>query len=491
MNKKRFIIPGILGLCLISVFIGIMIASQFNWTGSSTAVQIETNAKPKESSAAVESQGAFIPGNIFVKIAKEANPAVVYVSSTQVVKNFQFHAPMNDPFRDFFGDDFFNKFFGIPKGDLKRKSLGSGFIISKDGYILTNNHVVKDAEDIKITLTSKNEYEAKIIGSDEDMDIALLKIEAKEDLPVVRLGDSDRLEIGEWVVAIGNPFGLEHTVTAGIVSAKWRPIGQGPYDSFIQTDASINPGNSGGPLLNIRGEVVGINTAITAEGQGIGFAIPINMVKEVMAELKEKGKITRGWLGLVIQKVTPDLAKSFGLKENRGALVAEVVEGSPADKAGIKQGDVIISFNGKEINEYTDLSRMAGLTRPGTKVRLELIRDMKKKEVEVEIGTFSSEAAVAKGPVETELGMTLQDITPQLAEHFDLSETSGVLVTNVVPGSAADKANIRRGDIIIEVNRQKVANVSEFKKIAKKNKKTLLLLIKREDHLLYTAIKEK
>jgi len=491
MNKKRFIIPGILGLCLISVFIGIMIASQFNWTGSSTAVQIETNAKPKESSAAVESQGAFIPGNIFVKIAKEANPAVVYVSSTQVVKNFQFHAPMNDPFRDFFGDDFFNKFFGIPKGDLKRKSLGSGFIISKDGYILTNNHVVKDAEDIKITLTSKNEYEAKIIGSDEDMDIALLKIEAKEDLPVVRLGDSDRLEIGEWVVAIGNPFGLEHTVTAGIVSAKWRPIGQGPYDSFIQTDASINPGNSGGPLLNIRGEVVGINTAITAEGQGIGFAIPINMVKEVMAELKEKGKITRGWLGLVIQKVTPDLAKSFGLKENRGALVAEVVEGSPADKAGIKQGDVIISFNGKEINEYTDLSRMAGLTRPGTKVRLELIRDMKKKEVEVEIGTFSSEAAVAKGPVETELGMTLQDITPELADHFDLSETSGVLVTNVVPGSAADKANIRRGDIIIEVNRQKVANVSEFKKIAKKNKKTLLLLIKREDHLLYTAIKEK
>ncbi|MCL6582119.1 MAG: DegQ family serine endoprotease [bacterium] len=491
MNKKRFIIPGILGLCLISVFIGIMIASQFNWTGSSTAVQIETNAKLKESSAAVESQGAFIPGNIFVKIAKEANPAVVYVSSTQVVKNFQFRAPMNDPFRDFFGDDFFNKFFGIPKGDLKRKSLGSGFIISKDGYILTNNHVVKDAEDIKITLTSKNEYEAKIVGSDEDMDIALLKIETKEDLPVVRLGDSDRLEIGEWVVAIGNPFGLEHTVTAGIVSAKWRPIGQGPYDSFIQTDASINPGNSGGPLLNIRGEVVGINTAITAEGQGIGFAIPINMVKEVMAELKEKGKITRGWLGLVIQKVTPDLAKSFGLKENRGALVAEVVEGSPADKAGIKQGDVIISFNGKEINEYTDLSRMAGLTRPGTKVRLELIRDMKKKEVEVEIGTFSSEAAVAKGPVETELGMTLQNITPELADHFDLSETSGVLVTNVIPGSAADKANIRRGDIIIEVNRQKVANVSEFQKIAKKNKKTLLLLIKREDHLLYTAIKEK
>ncbi|MEW5802398.1 MAG: Do family serine endopeptidase [bacterium] len=488
MEKKRFIVPVIIVTSLISVFIGIMIASHFNWTQNSTAVQLESNGKPKESTVAE----VLIPGNIFVKIAKDANPAVVYVSSTQVVKNFQFHAPMNDPFRDFFGDDFFNKFFGIPKGDLKRKSLGSGFIISKDGYILTNNHVVKDAEDIKITLSTKNEYEAKVIGSDADMDIALLKIEVKEDLPVVEMGDSDHLEIGEWVMAIGNPFGLEHTVTAGIVSAKWRPIGQGPYDSFIQTDASINPGNSGGPLLNIRGEVVGINTAITAEGQGIGFAIPINMVKETLPELKEKGKITRGWLGLVIQKVTPDLAKSFGLKENKGALVTEVVDGSPAEKAGLKQGDVVISFNGKEIREYTDLSRFAGLTRPGTKVQLEIIRDMKKKVITVEVATFSSEEAKGgQGPVETELGMSLQNITPELADHFNLSETTGVLVTNVVRGSAADEANIRRGDIIIEANKQKVSDVAEFQKIAKKNKKTLLLLIKREDHLLYTAIKEK
>jgi serine protease Do len=487
MDKKRVFIPIMLVSCLISVFIGIMIASRFNWTENSTAVQLETNTKPKESPSA----DVYIPGNIFVKIAKDANPAVVYISSTQVVKDFQFHAPMNDPFRDFFGDDFFNKFFGIPKGDLKRKSLGSGFIVSKDGYILTNNHVVKDAEDIKVTLSDKSEYEAKVIGSDEDMDIALLKIEVKKDLPSVKLGDSDKLEIGEWVMAIGNPFGLEHTVTAGIVSAKWRPIGQGPYDSFIQTDASINPGNSGGPLINIRGEVVGINTAITAEGQGIGFAIPINMIKDAMPDLKEKGKITRGWLGVVIQKVTPDLAKSFGLKENKGALVAEVVDGSPADKAGLKQGDVVVSFNGKEISEYTDLSRFAGLSRPGTKVRLEFIRDMKKKEVTVEIGTFTGEAKVAKGPVETELGMSLQNITPELADHFNLSETAGVLVTNVTPGSAADKANIRRGDIIIEANRQKVTDVSEFQKIAKRDKKTLLLLIKREDHLLYTAIKEK
>ncbi|MGA1875875.1 MAG: DegQ family serine endoprotease, partial [bacterium] len=436
--------------------------------------------------------GNFIVGkDTFVKIAKEVNPAVVYISSTQVVKGFQFRSPMRDPFRDFFGDDFFDKFFGLPKGDLKQKSLGSGFIVSKDGYILTNHHVVKDAEDIKVTLTNKNEYEAKVVGYDKDMDISLLKIKVDEDLPAVKLGDSDLLQIGEWVVAIGNPFGLEHTVTAGIVSAKWRSIGQGPYNSFIQTDASINPGNSGGPLININGEVVGINTAITAEGQGIGFAIPINMVKDALTELREKGKITRGWLGLMIQKVTPELAKSFGLKENKGALVADIVEGSPAEKAGIRQGDVIISFDGKEINEYADLSRYAGLTRPGTKVRLEFIRDTKKREVTVEIGVFPGEEEISKAPLETELGLSVQDITPELAEHFELTEETGVLVTNIIPGSPADSSNIRQGDVIVEVDKERIENTKEFQKAVKKGKKTLLFLIKRGDHLFYTAIKKK
>jgi len=486
MNQKKIIIPTIIISCLISILMGIIIASNFNWTKSSIALQEKSPLKQKELS-----QEAFIPGNTFVNIAKEINPAVVYISSTQVIKGFRFHTPLKDPFRDFFGDDFFDKFFGIPKGELKQKSLGSGFIINQDGYIFTNHHVVKDAEDIKITLSNKNEHDAQVVGYDQDMDIALLKIETKEELPTVRLGDSSKLQIGEWVVAIGNPFGLEHTVTAGIVSAKWRSIGQGPYNSFIQTDASINPGNSGGPLINLAGEVVGINTAITAEGQGIGFAIPINMVKGALQELKEKGKITRGWLGLMIQKVTPDLAKSFGLEKNKGALVADVVENSPAEKAGIQQGDVIVSFDGKEINEYVDLSRYAGLTQPGKKIRLEIIRDMKKKEMTVKIAAFPDEEKISQAPIETELGMSVQDITPELAEHFNLSETTGVLITNIVPDSPADKANIRRGDIIVEVDKQKVKNVNQFKKVVKKNKKTLLFLVKRGEHLLYTAIKKK
>ena len=371
--------------------------------------------------------------------------------------------------------------------------MGSGFIIEKDGYIITNYHVVKDAKDIKITTSDENEYDAKVIGSDEDMDIALLKIKAKNDLPVVELGDSDALEIGEWVIAIGNPFGLEHTVTAGIVSAKWRPIGQGPYNSFIQTDASINPGNSGGPLLNIEGKVIGINTAIIAEGEGIGFAIPINMVQSVLADLKNNGKIRRGWLGLMIQKVTPELAESFGLDQKKGALVAEVEKDSPADKAGIQRGDVIIQLDNKQINEYTDLSRYAGLTSPGTKVELELIRDGKHKKIKVKLGEFTKDGKSSDSFSEEKyFGMTLQNITPELAKLFNTSETKGLLVTDVEPESNANEAGIRKGDIIVEADKQSVDNISEFQKIIQSSKKksTILLLINRDDHPLFVAVEK-
>ncbi len=486
MNLKRRWIPLFFILCLSCFIGGLIIASRTNFTPQGIASNLESD-NPEENLSNIQ----IISPNTFVEIAKKLNPTVVYISSTQVIKGFQnFHSPFSDPFRDFFGDDFFDKFFNIPKGDLKQKSLGSGFIIDKDGYILTNNHVVKDAEDILVTLSDENEYNAKIVGKDEDMDVALLKIEAKEDLPIANLGDSDALQIGEWVVAIGNPFGLEHTVTAGIVSAKWRTIGQGPYNSFIQTDASINPGNSGGPLFNIKGEVVGINSAIVAEGQGIGFAIPVNMVKDVLEDLKTEGKIRRGWLGLMIQRVTPNLAKSFGLKENKGALVAEVVEGGPSEKAGIKRGDVIISFKDKEIREYTDLSRYAGLTRPGTKVKMELIRDSEKMEIMVKLGEFEeSEKGRLAAKEESELGMTLQDITPELAKHFDLSNTEGVLVTDVKQNSPAEKAGIQRGDVILEVNRKKIMNTKDFQKALKASKKgTVLLLINRGEHLLYMAI---
>ncbi|MEN6615653.1 MAG: trypsin-like peptidase domain-containing protein, partial [Syntrophorhabdus sp.] len=273
----------------------------------------------------------------FAGLVNQAKPSIVNISTTAVIKGpgaqgGPFVGP-NNPFKDFFGDDFFDKFFGNgPRREYKQRSLGSGFIIDKEGYILTNNHVVEKASVIKVKLSDEKEYDAKIIGRDPKTDIALIKIDVKQALPVAMMGDSEGLQVGDWVVAIGNPFGLEHTVTAGIVSAKGRIIGAGPYDEFIQTDASINPGNSGGPLLNLRGEVVGINTAIVSGGQGIGFAIPINVARDMMAQLKSKGKVARGWLGVVIQRMTPEIAKTFGMPESEGALVADVMEGSPAEK---------------------------------------------------------------------------------------------------------------------------------------------------------------
>ncbi|MEK7841530.1 MAG: trypsin-like peptidase domain-containing protein, partial [Deltaproteobacteria bacterium] len=303
--------------------------------------------------------------NSFVRLAKELNPVVVNISTTQVVKQ----KPMvpfpefRSPFEE---EDEFRPPGEAPEREFKRQSLGSGFIINKEGYILTNSHVVENAEEIIVTLSDKKEkeYKAKLVGKDVRLDVALIKIDANGDLSVAALGDSDKVEIGEWVVAIGNPFGLVHTVTAGIVSAKGRVIGAGPYDNFIQTDAAINPGNSGGPLFNLKGEVVGINTAIIAGGQGVGFATPINMAKDILLQLKEKGSVTRGWIGVGIQEVTPDLAKSFGLKDKQGALVSSVQEGEPANKAGIKPGDIIVEFDGKEINEVSDLPRTVASITP-------------------------------------------------------------------------------------------------------------------------------
>jgi serine protease Do len=325
----------------------------------------------------------------FSELVKHAAPSIVNISTTTVIKGpdlrDRFFGPSN-PFGDFFGDDFFGKFFGdTPRREFKQRSLGSGFVIDKEGFILTNNHVIEKAQSIKVKLSDEKEYDAEVVGKDAKTDIALIKINAKHDLPIANLGDSDKLEVGDWVMAVGNPFGLEHTVTAGIVSAKGRVIGAGPYDDFIQTDASINPGNSGGPLFNLKGEVVGINTAIISGGQGIGFAIPINIAKDMLSQLKSKGKVVRGWLGVIIQRVTPDIAKSFGLKESEGALVSDIMEQSPAEKAGIKTGDVIISYNGKKIKDMDTLPRLVGSTEIGKKVKVGIIRDGKQIETEVVI----------------------------------------------------------------------------------------------------------
>jgi serine protease Do len=362
--------------------------------------------------------------------------------------------------------------------------------MSREGYILTNNHVVEDADQIKVKLANGKEYEGKIVGRDSKTDLALVKIEGASDLHPLKLGNSEDLKVGSWVVAIGSPFGLEQTVTAGIVSAKGRVIGSGPYDNFIQTDASINPGNSGGPLINMKGEVVGINTAIIASGQGIGFAIPINMAKEIAPQLQEKGHVTRGWLGVSIQEVTPELAKSFDLKEKKGALVSQVVSGSPAEKAGIEQGDIILEFDGKEVSDAKDLPRIVASTPVGKAVTLKVSRNGKITDRQVKLGEMEEKVEVTKAPSHKSLGITVQNLTPEIAKGLGLKKETRVVVTQVEPGSPAANAGIQTGDVIREVNRKPVKDVEDFvQKVEKaKGPDNVLFLIQRGQNNLFAAV---
>ncbi len=438
----------------------------------------------------------------FVEIAKEVKPAVVNINTTKIIKrklinpfhNFQSPFGENDPF-----SDFFNKFFGgsHPYKKYKQKSLGSGFIISKDGYILTNNHVVSNADEINVTLSNKHIYKAKIIGIDPKTDIALIKIKPKPDevLKVVKLGDSDKLEIGEWVLAIGNPFGFSRTVTAGIVSAKGRVIGEGPYDSFIQTDAAINPGNSGGPLVNMKGEVVGINTAIIAAAQGIGFAIPINMAKFVVEQLKDKGYVQRGWLGVYIQNVSKDLADYFGMKEAYGALVSQVIKDGPAEKAGIQRGDIIIEFNGTKVQNTEQLPKIVAKTPIGKKVKVVVLREGKKMVFNIKIGEMPESRLEASSQTEKKtdkLGITVVNITPEIMKQYGLNDSEGVLIVSVKEGSIADKAGIREGDIIKSMEYHVVKSITDYNKIIGNFKKDKMLIdIKRGRSRIFFVLKFK
>ena len=339
-------------------------------------------------------------------------------------------------------------------------------IIDAEGYLITNNHVVDKADEIVVRFKGGKELPAKIIGRDAKTDLALIKVEADDELSYLPLGDSAKLRVGDWVLAVGNPFGLENTVTAGIISAKGRIIGAGPYDDFLQTDASINPGNSGGPLINLRGEVVGINTAITAQGQGIGFAIPVNMVKKIAAQLRDKGKVVRGYLGIYFQPVTPELAEQLDMKKPVGALVAQVIKGSPADKAGLKNGDVITEYDGKDVENWHDLPALVADTPVGKDVEVVVIRDGDEKELEVHIGEMTETAAKPterQKEAEEKLGMTLQRVTPELAEQFRLDKPQGLVVSGVSEGSPAAEAGLKSGDIILEANRKKVDSIETFK----------------------------
>ncbi len=457
--------------------------------GISTAVKPST---PPASPAPAVSEAPMIPAN-FTDLAGAVRPGVVNIQVVKKVKNvgFGFHSFGGNPFGDFFGP-FFE---GNPPRSFEQRGVGSGFVMNKDGYILTNNHVVEDADQIKVKLANGKEYDGKVVGRDPKTDLALVKINGATDLHALPMGNSDNLKVGSWVVAVGSPFGLEQTVTAGIVSAKGRVIGSGPYDDFIQTDASINPGNSGGPLINMKGEVVGINTAIIASGQGIGFAIPVNMAKEIVSQLQEKGRVTRGWLGVSIQEVTPELAKSFGLNEKKGALVAQVVSGSPAEKAGIEQGDVLVEFDGKEITDSKDLPRLVASTPVGKAVTVKLSRDGKVLDRQVKVGELEEKAEVAaKAPSSKKsLGITVQDLTPDVARGLGLKKDTGVVVTGVEPGSPAADAGIRTGDVIREVNRKPVKDVKDFiQKIEKaRDQDNVLLFLQRGENNLFAAVTPK
>lgn len=408
----------------------------------------------------------------FNQLAEMASPAVVNIRTVKTIKG---GGPVLRHFqRDPWGrqgpfKEFFERFFGEDmQKEFKQPSLGSGFIIDKEGFVVTNNHVIEDADQIKVKLKDEREFDATIIGHDPNTDIALLKIDSGQDLPTVELGDSDALKVGQWVVAIGSPFGLEHTVTAGIVSAKGRVIGSGPYDDFIQTDASINPGNSGGPLLNLNGEVVGINTAIVASGQGIGFAIPVNLAKGIIVALKTEGEVTRGWLGVAIQDLSREMAEYYEVEDNKGVFVMDVFKGDPADKAGIKPKDIILEVNGQKIKTSRQLTGMIAGIAVGETVKIKILRDGKEKIVKVKI-VKRDEAKLAsrRQPREQaeEFGIRVSNLTPEMAQRLNIAETSGVVVTEIESGSKGAEADIRVGDIIKEINRRPIETVSDYQEI--------------------------
>lgn len=442
----------------------------------------------------------------FAPIVKKYGPMVVNISTAVKAKEVQtpqpFGGAMEDPFSGTPFEGFFGELFrGLPPMQaMPRESLGSGLIISADGYIVTNYHVVEGADEIVVRFSDagEDELDAKVIGRDKKNDIALLKVEAPHNLPFAPLNKEAAVEVGDWVLAIGNPFGLGGSVSAGIVSAMGRNIGLGPYDHFIQTDAAINPGNSGGPLFNTKGEVVGINTAIlsrTGGSNGIGFAIPAETVSMVIEQLKEYGRPIRGWLGVKIQTVTPELAEALGLEDDTGALVAGVEKGSPADKAGIKDGDVITKFDGRPVKDMAELPKLVAETPVDKRVLLEIVRGSRTLTLQVQIAELMEDeeqvADETNTPEDHPLGLNLGALTTTARELYGIpKDVEGVLVTGVVPGSPAYRARIRPGDVVMQVAQKNVTGTGEAVRLLKKNQeKAVLLLINRQGDTLFVALK--
>jgi serine protease Do len=433
-------------------------------------------------------------------VARQAVPAVVFVTVEKTVESRN-PTGLNNPFEGF-GEDFLERFFGrrFSEGQQPRErqqGAGSGFIISPDGQILTNYHVVGDADRVTVKLNDGREFTAKTIGTDQPSDVAVIKIDAK-DLPVLRLGDSDAMEVGDWVIAAGNPFGLTESITVGVISAKGRSrLGIADFEDFIQTDAAINPGNSGGPLINLQGEAIGVNTAIASRSggyMGIGFAIPSNMVKAVKDQLVTQGKVVRGYLGIRIQELTRALAQSMHLDTTEGVLVADVTNGSPAAKAGLKRGDVILALNGRPMTDPGQLRNTVAMSAPGTKVPVEILRDNKKREITVELGELPREQTAARaggeeGQSPVRLGFSVQNLTPDIARQLGYDDTKGVVVTQIDPRSEAYQAGVRRGMVIREVNHQEVNNMQDFQEAVQKaeQEKQVLMLVESQQATLYVT----
>jgi len=486
MKKRNKVIA--LLLVLIGIVVGLTISANLD-------VQKLTFAdQSRVSKEATEFLGRL--STSLSEVAEVVKPSVVNISTTRTVtmKNNPFNDLFNDPFfRRFFGDDF--RSYG-PERKFKSSALGSGVIVSEDGYILTNNHVIQDADEIKVVLSDRREFKGKVVGTDPKTDLAVIKIDA-EKLPAIKIGESDNLKVGEVVIAIGNPFGLNQTITMGIVSAVGRSnVGIADYEDFIQTDAAINPGNSGGALVNTRGELVGVNTAIfsTSGGyMGIGFAIPSDMAKAVMQSIVKYGKVIRGWLGVTIQRLTPELAKSFDIKEDRGALVTDVVKDSPAEKAGFKRGDLIVEFDGKMVKDETSLRNMVADTPPGKSVQVKIVRDGKEKILSVTLGEYpeAETAAVKEGYNNVLRGVYVQELTADLRASLNIPEkVRGVLVSNVEDDSPAAGV-LERNDVIQEINRQVIKEINDYRKVVSRigPDDNVLLLVYRSGGYIYVTIR--
>jgi serine protease Do len=451
--------------------------------GAQAPSSLPTGTQPRIVPAALP-----IPSGSFAQVAESVAPAVVNINTVTRVSG-------RTPVEEFFGDEFFKRFFGeAPDRQQVQRSLGSGVIVDASGIVLTNAHVVERATEIEVATADGKKHKAKVMGVDRKTDLAVLKLQGGGPYAAANLGDSDRVRVGDWVLAIGSPFGLQQTVTAGIISAKGRSIGQGPYDDFLQTDAAINPGNSGGPLVNMSGEVVGINSAIlsrTGGNVGIGFSIPVNMAKRIYSELAAKGKVTRGWLGVSIQPLTPDLAKGFGLKEPNGVLISDVVQDSPAAVAGVTSGDIIIEFDKKKVDSPQELQKVVASTQPGRAVPLKVWRDKGEKTLEIKIGETPDDNVALKSTNKGKslLGLDVRPITPELARQLNLRNPEGVIVFSVDDESAAAEAGLQRGDVIREVNRQRVRSLPDFEKATKDVKEgdRVTVLLQRGPQSLYVA----